>query len=266
MWKRLDESIALSDKLASLGWVSMGIWTYLLAQTDTMGRFHRDSRIVKAKCMTMRYDLRPETVEESLLELEKSGLLHCYAVEGKTYLVLHDYREYNPPGALGRVSPKYPAPPPGLCPCVDSERRASGVLTPDVTSTSSSSSTSTSEGVQGEVRAPACSPEGLLVRLALDAKVIHANERQLRTYVSGWLTDKGYQFVEQLLMSGKVNGKDLFWINDTFFKAQKNGKPAPGARKKVHNPSCQKCSGTGRRMNPVTNAPMDCNCVREVAV
>lgn len=265
MWKRLDESIALSDKLADLNWVSFGIWTYLLAQTDTMGRFHRDSRVIKARCMPMRYDLRPETVEEALLDLEKSGLLHCYAAEGKPYIVLHDYMEYNPPGALGRVSPKYPAPPPGLCPCTDSERRASGVRTPDVTSRPFLSSSSP-EGVQGEPRPPTSSPEGLLVALALKAKIIHANERQLRTYVAGWLTDKGFQFVEQLLMGGKVNGKDLFWIHDTFFKAQRNGKAAPGARRKVTNPDCEKCYGKGRRPNPVTGGEMDCGCVREIAV
>jgi hypothetical protein len=265
MWKRLDESIALSEKLASLSWVGLGTWTYLLSQTDTMGRFHRDSRIVKAKCMTMRYEIRPETVEEALLEIEKAGLLHCYAAEdGRQYLVLHNYMEFNPPGALGRVSPKYPAPPRGLCPCVDSERRASGVRTPDVTSTSTY--LSSPEGVQGEPRLLASSPEGLLVTLALAAKVIHASERQLRTHIAGWLADKGFEFVEKLLMNPIIKGKDVFWIHENYFRPLKNGKAAPGARRKVVNKDCEKCSGKGRRLNPVTNAEMDCGCVREVAV
>jgi hypothetical protein len=291
MWKRLDESISLSEKLASLSWVGFGTWAYLLSQTDTMGRFPRDARIVKAKCMTMRYEIRPETVEEALLEIEKSGLLHCYAAEdGRRYLVLHDYREYNPPGALGRVSPKYPAPPLNICDCVASERRSAGckslvippeeggvsgvpstlfspeksVRTPDVTSPVLS--TSSPEGVQGEPKPVASSPEGLLVRLALDAKVIHASERQLRTHVSGWLADKGFQVCESILMNPLIRGKDVFWIHEHFFKLQKNGKAPPGARKKVHNKDCAKCNGTGRRFNPATNADMDCNCVREVAV
>lgn len=280
MWKRLDESIALSEKLASLSWVALGTWTYLLSQTDTMGRFHRDSRIVKAKCMTMRYEIRPETVEEALLELEKSGLLHCYAAEdGRQYLVLHDYREYNPPGALGRVSPKYPAPPLGICVCTDAERRKEGglpgvpstlfsaeksVRTPDVTSPVTS--TSSSEGVQGEPKPPASSPEGLLTRLALDAKVIHASDRQLRTHIAGWLADKGFEFVEKLLMNPIIKGKDVFWIHENYFRPLKNGKAAPGARRKVVNKDCEKCGGKGRRLNPVTNAEMDCGCVREVAV
>lgn len=263
MWKRLDESISLSEKLASLSWPALGTWTYLLSQTDTMGRFPRDARIVKAKCMTMRYDVRLELVEEALLEIEKAGLLHRYDVDGKAYLVLHDYPEFNPPGALGKVSPKYPAPPEILCKCLQKER-ANGVRTPDVTSPVLS--TSSQEGVQGEPKQPASSPEGLLVTLALAAKVIHANERQLRTYISGWLTDKGFQYCEQLLMNPAIKGKDVFWIHETYFKLQKNGRAAPGARRKVVNKECAKCNGTGRRLNPATNLEMDCGCVREVAV
>lgn len=263
MWKRLDESIALSEKLASLSWQALGVWVYLLSQTDTRGRFHRDARVVKAKCMTMRYDVRLELVEEALLELEKAVLLHRYDVDGKAYLVLHDYEDFNPPGALGKVSPKYPAPPDRLCKCLQKER-ASGVRTPDVTSPVLS--TSSPEGVQGEPKPVSSSPEGLLVRLALDAKVIHASERQLRTHISGWLADKGFQVVESLMMNPAIKGKDVFWIHETYFKAQKNGKPPPGARRKVVNKDCAKCAGTGRRQNPVTGGEMDCSCVREVAV
>lgn len=262
MWKRLDESIALSDKLASLGWVSMGVWTYVLAQTDTMGRFHRDSRIIKAKCMTMRYDLRPETVEEALLELEKSGLLHCYAVEGKTYLVLHDYQEFNPPGALGRVSPKYPAPPPGLCRCIDSERRQSGVLTPDVTSCLVSS-TSTSEGVEGEDPPAPNSPEAMILGI-LERKNCPSNPQTIRRYARGWITDKGFQYVEQVTMDPWCKGKDIIAIHDRFFREPKG--PAKMPKRKVHNPGCEKCKGTGRRFNPATKSDMDCGCVREIAV
>jgi hypothetical protein len=146
MWKRLDESVSLSEKLAGLSWPALGTWMYLAAQTDTMGRFPRDSRIVKAKCMTMRYDVRLEAVEEALLEIERAGLLHCYDADGKAYLVLHNAVRYNPPGALGHVSPKYPEPPPDLCKCLQ-ERRASGVRTPDVTS---SLVTSTSSSLEPE--------------------------------------------------------------------------------------------------------------------
>lgn len=249
MWKRLDESISLSEKLASLSWVGLGTWTYLLAQTDTMGRFPRDSRIVKAKCMTMRYEIRPETVEEALLEIERSGLLHCYAAEdGRRYLVLHDYREYNPPGALGRVSPKYPAPPPGLCPCVDSERRSAGckslvippeeggsdgvpstlflpeksVRTPDVTSPvlSSSSSTSGDDGGVGEEEEswppmPATS-RGHLWKLFCKAKIT-GTASQKRQYFEAWLAQAGPERLEQIFMEKRVIGKDVFVIQRWYF-------------------------------------------------
>jgi len=152
MWKRLDESISLSEKLASLSWQAFGVWTYLLSQTDTMGRFPRDSRIVKAKCMTMRYDLRLELVEEALLEIEEAGLLHRYDVEGKPYLVLHNYRDHNPPGALGRVAPKCPSPPNGLCSCTDLERRANGVQTPYVISPPLTSPNGAPDGTEPEFK------------------------------------------------------------------------------------------------------------------
>lgn len=223
MWKRLDESIALSEKLATLSWPALGVWTYLLAQTDTMGRFHRDVRIVKAKCMTLRYDLRLEVVEEALLEIEKAGLLHCFDVEGKTYLVLHDYREFNPPGALGRVSPKYPTPPGGLCRCVDSERRASGVRTPDVTSPSTSLSSSGEDGGVGEEEELAGSwpptpatPRGHLWKLFLKAKIT-GTPGQKRQYFEAWYAQAGAQRFEQILMDQKIVGKDVFAVQRWYF-------------------------------------------------
>lgn len=264
MWKRLDESISLSDKWARLSWVAMGVGIYILPNCDTKGRFPADSRIIKARCMAYRYDVRLEVIEDALLELDRERVLHLYDVNGKRYLAFHDHDDWNPPGALKNNAPKYPAPDPNLCECL---RRESGAIAPPVCPVLSSSTSLSSEGVQGEPRPPASSPEGLLVNLALNAKVIHASERQLRTHVSGWLADKGFQFVESTLMSPSVRGKDVFWIHENYFKPLKNGKPAPGARKKVRTPGCAKCNNTGRRVNPVTKSEMDCSaCVREVSV
>lgn len=262
MWKRLDESISLSEKWARLSWAAMGTGIYILSNSDSKGRYPADSRIIKARCMTYRYDVRLEMVEEALLELERERVLHLYDVNEKRYLVIHDHDVWNPPGALKNNAPKYPDPDPKICECL---RRESGANAPPVLSPSSSTSSSPPEGVQGEPKPIQSSPEGLLTRLALDAKVIHASERQLRTHVAGWLADKGFQYVEALLMNPAIRGKDVFWIHETYFKAQKNGKAAPGARRKVINPRCPKCEGKGRRFNPATNSDMDCGCVKEIS-
>jgi len=244
MWKRLDESISLSEKLASLSWAAFGTWAYLLSQTDTMGRFPRDARVVKAKCMTLRYDLRLELVEEALLEIERAGLLHRYDAEGKPFLVLHNYRDHNPPGALGRISPKYPAPPSGLCSCVDSERRASGAQAPDVLSSHVSSDTPAAAPKE-----PRSSPMGLLFGLAEKAKIPNAEATQ-RKYFEAWIARSDYTRVQQILSDPWTVGKTVNEIQDHFFPKQKP------AQEHVFTPAktkCANCGGTGKVAGAVEN-------------
>ncbi len=118
MWKRLDESISLSEKWARLSWAAMGIGIYILSNSDSKGRYVADSRIIKARCMTYRYDVRLELIEEALAELERENILHLYDVDGKRYLVIHAHDAWNPPGALKNSAPKYPAPVKVWCECL----------------------------------------------------------------------------------------------------------------------------------------------------
>lgn len=98
---------------------------YLLVNTDAKGRYHADPRIIKARCMTMRYDVRLELVAEALAELASEKLIHRYDVDGKPYLVLHDYDTHQPTGALRYVDSKFPEPPAGSIPCKCLEGRRS---------------------------------------------------------------------------------------------------------------------------------------------
>lgn len=265
MWKRLDPKISTSEKHAKFGFSPLTLWVMMLPHTDSQGRYWANASYIKGQCLPLFDHVRLEQIEQALLDLQEVRLLHLYDSNGKRYLVYHDVEDFNPPGALRYAKPQWPEPQAGVCRCVDS-RRVSAVNTHLVSSPSSLTSSSTSEGVQGEPKPVASSPEGLLASLALAAKIIHASERQLRTHISGWVADKGFQRVEEILMNPAVRGKDVFWIHEQFFKAQKNGKPPPLGKKKVINPKCPKCSGRGRRFNPATNSEMDCNCVREVAV
>ena len=258
MWKKLHPKIATSEKHAKFGFSPFTLWTMMLPHTDTTGRYWANAAFIKGQCLPLFDHVRLEQVEEALVDLEKVGLIHLFDVGGKRYLVYHDSSEHNPTGGLKFQRSEWPAPPDGICGCLS--RRDNAVVT------TASPPLSLSSSLSSNPNPPSSSPEGLLVTLALNAKVIHASERQLRTHIAGWLADKGFQFCEGLLMNPAIKGKDVFWIHETYFKPTRNGKAAPGARRKVVKPDCDKCGGSGRRLNPITNMEMDCGCVREVAV
>jgi hypothetical protein len=193
VWKRLDESISTSEKWAKLSWSTMGIGMYILANSDSKGRYSGDPRVIKARCMTYREDVRLETVEDALSELERERVLHIYHAGQKRYVVFHDCAEWNPTGALRYQDAKHPEPPSELCECL---RRVHGVKTPPVTSVSSSS---TSGGGGGEPPEPSkppppkpgTSPEALLVS--------HWNDQPKRNPIS---PAKGVRFVETAVAAG----------------------------------------------------------------
>lgn len=76
------------------------------------------------------------------------------------------------------------------------------------------------EGNNGGEDAPlASSPIGLLITEARSQSLIYSNERQLRIMLNGWVARRGFQIVQELLMSGKVKGWDIMEINKVYFKA-----------------------------------------------
>lgn len=117
-------------------------------------------------------------------------------------------------------------------------------------------------GEQNEATPPD-SPESRLLRLAFKAKIRAISERQLRSYVAGWLAAKGFQAVEALLMNGTVNGWDVLDVNEKHFREPRG--PLKPKTRKTHSEDCKRCGGTGRRQNPATGKDIDCSaCVREV--
>lgn len=276
MYKALHQTIRSSEKHAALSDYAERIWTRGLVAADMVGRLTANPKKFHVEAIPMLpYD--EGKIIAAFKELEAVNLCHFYKVDGKPYMVFHEHDEHNKAARnLRNIKGSYPPPEPSVCPCVmytkyeGEESTVVPTIVPTIVRTTASPILSSlvpdlvPEGVQGEPKPTQSSPEGLLTRLALDAKVIHASERQLRTHIAGWLADKGFQFCEGLLMNPAVRGKDVFWIHEQYFKTPKNGKSPPGLKKKVHDKSCLKCSGSGRRLNPATMSEMDCTCVKEI--
>ena len=70
MWKCVDEKLAISQKHAALSWQALGVWVYILPQTDGRGRFLAEPDFLRSTCMTLRRDLRLGQVEKAIEELE----------------------------------------------------------------------------------------------------------------------------------------------------------------------------------------------------
>jgi hypothetical protein len=238
MWKRLDEDISLSERHAALPWQTLGVWMYILPNADTKGRYSGDAKVVKARCMTLRDDIRLEQVEEALVQLTNGGLIHRYDVGGKRYLVLHQYEKYNPSGNLKYQDAKFPDPPAGLCSCV-------GSVSNDRESTDSLSLShvKSTEGVQGEPTPPpepppkprqakGLSPQATLVSFWNDQRerqriTLEKGVHQIETAMAGGVP---YQEIEQAVWTQeRCKGKALFNVLDELRKehAAKQRKSGP---------------------------------------
>lgn len=274
MYKAMHQSMRDSEKLANLSDFAFRVWEMGCVASDLTGRITANPKKFWAQAMPL---VNFDEAKYAAAIAELKGLVHFYEVDGKKFMVFHDHDEHNKGTKnLRNIRPSCPPPPPNLCFCVVYTKKEEGGVPAVPTADGTADSTA---GVQDPVpvlvhvplpeKNPEQfpdSPESRLVRLALKAKLIFASERQLRTHISGWLADKGFQYLESLLMNDAIRGKDVFWVHETYFKPQKNGKAPPGARRKVINPKCDKCHGKGRRPNPITGGEMDCGCVREVAV
>jgi hypothetical protein len=266
VWKRLDESISTSEKWAKLSWSTMGIGMYILANSDSKGRYDGDSRVIRARCMTYREDVRLEIIEGALSELERERVLHVYHVGQKRYIVFHDCLEWNPPGALRYQAPKYPDPPSELCECL---RRESGVKAPLVTSRLVSS---TSEGVEGEVEdeppvprpsVPVVSARDEVIRQLFQLarkQSIAATASTLRGRLESWVARIGAQAVQEKLSSPSAVGKTVNELHDLWFPKVQQKALAPA----VKTFKCATCADTGK-LPDGRGGSSPCSCTRRRA-
>jgi len=233
MWKRVHQEMAACDKFTKLGFHPMTLWTMMLPHSDMKGRYWAKASWIKGQVLTVFDDLRLEQVESALTALSDAGLIHLYDVDGKRYLVYHDHEDSNPTGALGKVSPKWPEPPLDLCKCVSEN----GARTAVERCFSPLSLSTSQEGVQGEEERDAPDSFGhRLYRLAKRQKLRAVSDRQLRTYVDGWLASKGFQYCEEVISNSL--GADVLDVNTKHFRvATKDAKAAEfKARRDANGP------------------------------
>jgi hypothetical protein len=101
------EGILTSDRVNALSVGAEVFYRRLLSVVDDYGRF--DGRIVmlKVSCFPLRVDVvREADCSRWIAECEKAGLIVLYAVDGKRYLEVQDFRQ-----AVRAKQSKYPPPP-----------------------------------------------------------------------------------------------------------------------------------------------------------
>lgn len=105
----LREGILTSDRVNELGYDSEVFYRRLMSVVDDYGRFDARPVMLKAACYPLRVDrVREADISRWIAICEKAGLIALYAVNGKQYLELADFRQQQ------RAQPKYP--PPSNCP------------------------------------------------------------------------------------------------------------------------------------------------------
>lgn len=98
-----------SDVIAELtieeAFCFQGLWVYC----DDEGRGKDDPRLVKAALYPLRDQVTASTVEQWLEALTRKGRIIRYAVDGRRYLVVRNFREHQKPNRP--VESKLPPPP-----------------------------------------------------------------------------------------------------------------------------------------------------------
>lgn len=233
MWKRLSDEVSLSGKLAKLSWRTLAVWLYLLPNTDAQGRYSAEGDVILGRCMTRRKDITPEQIEEELRVLDAERVLHLYDHGGRRFLVLHDHKVWNPPGALRYSESKCPPPPPSVCRCVSGPEQGQNKTIV--------SSLSTSPSEDEEIAA--------IVDHLIERQAMPNSTAAVLKWVRA-LVRRGFMTVLRVWANNPQNaGKDVIAMAEDI--DPRNGKHAPVVR--VNQPtkkadatkSCRECLGVG---------------------
>lgn len=112
-------------------------------------------------------------------------------------------------------------------------------------------------GGSAERRAPATELD--LVRLTIEQRMLAAGNKQRTAVVRAIVGLIGFQGTAAALREDCFRGWDLLDVHRAIASARSRGDPPK--RRRPPDPACPKCSGKGRRLNPMTGRDMDCGCL-----
>jgi hypothetical protein len=101
----LREGILSSDRVNALSTAAEVFYRRLMSVVDDYGRFDGRPGMLRVSCYPLRVDaVREADLSRWIAECVKAGLLVLYAVDGKPYLEMQDFRQQ------ARAKSKYPPP------------------------------------------------------------------------------------------------------------------------------------------------------------
>lgn len=104
----LREGILTSERVNLLKPQAEVFYRRIMSVVDDFGRFSALPALLRASCYPLRLDeVREADISRWLTEVESAGLIALYAVQGKRYLEMTDFRQQKK-----AIKSRYPEPPP----------------------------------------------------------------------------------------------------------------------------------------------------------
>jgi hypothetical protein len=125
----LREGILTSERVDALGAEGEVFYRRLMSVVDDFGRYTANPKLLRAACYPLRVDdVKNEHVIAWLSECRRAGLVLVYAVDGKNYLEMLDFRQQ-----VRSKQSKYPNPPSSAngCLALDEQSQSTAHLDED---------------------------------------------------------------------------------------------------------------------------------------
>lgn len=123
----LREGILTSERVDGLSPQGELFYRRLMSVVDDFGRFDGRPQMLRVSCFPLRVDrVREADISRWLDELQTAGLIALYAVNGKPYLEMHDFRQQ-----VRAKDSRYPAKPEMLGDCTADATQVLGDCTAD---------------------------------------------------------------------------------------------------------------------------------------
>jgi hypothetical protein len=90
----IHDKICESRKVNSVDFYAEALWVRLLTKADDNGNYYRDVRRVHANCMLEKPEATEQATEKALRALLKVGLLQQYESDGRKYIHLADFHDW----------------------------------------------------------------------------------------------------------------------------------------------------------------------------